>query len=76
MQRFRSRQITMVSLGVIGTGNSLQILVQGLDDKYLNVRLATDNLLKAQLVLAEKLQNGEEINICNLIIGGLGSILG
>jgi hypothetical protein len=76
MQRFRSRQITMVSLGVIGTGNSLQILVQGLDDKYLNVRLVTDNLLKTQLVLAEKLQNGEEINICNLIIGGLGSILG
>jgi hypothetical protein len=34
----------------------------------MNVQLATNKPLKAQLASAEKLQNGEEINICNLII--------
>ncbi|MFT6283803.1 MAG: HEAT repeat protein [Arenicella sp.] len=82
MQSFRSRQITMASAGAIGTDKSIHILVEGLDDKHINVRLAAAGQLSvntppdAQMALARKLRTCEEHNICSLLILGLGNVPG
>jgi hypothetical protein len=82
MPSFRSRQITMASAGSIGTDKSIPILVAGLDDIHINVRLAAagqlsvNTLPDAQLALAQKLRFCEETNICGLLIRGLGNVPG
>jgi hypothetical protein len=65
----------MASAGSMGTDKSLPILVAGLDDIHINVRLAAaeqlsvNTLADAQLALAQKLRFCEEANICGLLIG-------
>jgi hypothetical protein len=54
MQRFRSRQITMTSLGAIGTDNSIQILVRGLDEKHIKCAISYQQAIESVTSLDRK----------------------
>jgi len=80
MQKFRSRQISMICAGSLGGEPAVNILITGLADKHINVRLAAAGELSknppanSQQALLNEIKQCSNDAICESLVLGIGRI--